>query len=58
MEIAWHYGGTCRVLAAAGKLIGANDLWIAAAALAHCHDVVSNNHDDFRRIPGLIVEGF
>jgi len=58
MEIAWHYGETYRLLSAAGKLIGANDLWIAAAALAHGHGVVTNNTDEFRRVPGLTVEAF
>lgn len=58
MEIAWHYGEIYRALAAAGQLIGANDLWIAAAALAHGHGLVTNNSDEFRRIPGLIVETF
>lgn len=58
MEIAWYYGETYRVLAAAGKLIGANDLWIAATALAHDHGVVTNNLEVFRRVPGLAVETF
>ncbi len=58
MEIAWHYGETYRALAAAGKLIGGNNLWIAATALAHGHGVVTNNLDEFRRIPGLMVEAF
>ncbi len=57
-EIAWHYGETYRALAAKGQLIGGNDLWIAATALAHGFGVVTNNADEFRRVPGLAVEGF
>jgi tRNA(fMet)-specific endonuclease VapC len=40
-EIAWHYGKTYRALAANGQLIGGNDLWIAATALAHGCGVVT-----------------
>ena len=58
MEIAWHYGEIYRALAAKGQLIGANDLWIAATALAHGFGVVTNNHDEFSRVPGLAVETF
>ena len=58
MEIAWHYGEIYRALAAKGQLIGANDLWIAATALAHGFGVVTNNQDEFSRVPGLAVETF
>ncbi len=58
MEVAWHYGEIYRALAAKGQLIGANDLWIAATALAHGFGVVTNNQDEFSRVPGLVVEGF
>lgn len=58
MEIAWHYGEIYRVLAAQGRLIGANDMWIAATALAHGFGVVTNNRDEFSRVPGLAVEAF
>ena len=57
-EIAWHYGETYRALAAKGQLIGGNDLWIAATALAHGFGVVTNNTKEFRRVPGLTVEEF
>ena len=58
MEVAWHYGEIYRSLAAKGQLIGANDLWIAATALAHGFDVVTNNQDEFSRVPGLAVGTF
>ena len=57
-EVAWHYGEIYRTLAAAGRLIGANDLWIAATAVAYNHRLVTENHNDFRRVPGLAVEAF
>ena len=58
MEVAWHYGEIYRALAAKGQLIGGNDLWIAATALAHGFGIVTNNADEFRRVPGLTVETF
>jgi tRNA(fMet)-specific endonuclease VapC len=57
-EIAWHYGEIYRDLAAKGELIGGNDLWIAATALAHSFGLVTSNIDEFRRVPGLVVERF
>ena len=58
MKIAWQYGELYRALAAGGQLIGTNDLWIAATALAHGHSIVTNNVDEFSRVPGLMVEMF
>ncbi len=40
---------------AAGQRIGANDLLIAASALAHGHAVLTHNLRDFEREPGLVV---
>ena len=57
-EIAWRYGEIYRHLAARGQLIGANDMWIAATALAHGYGLVTSNRDEFGRVPGLVVEGF
>lgn len=54
-EIAWHYGEIYRKLAAKGRLIGANDLWIASTAVAHSHALVTNNEAEFRRVAGLRV---
>lgn len=58
IEIAWVYGEIYRQLAAKGALIGANDMWIAATALASGYGLVSNNVEEFRRIPDLVVETF
>lgn len=43
-------------LAADGRLIGAHDLWLAAAALAHGLTLATANIRDFDRVPGLAVE--
>lgn len=42
-------------LIAAGRLISQHDLWIAASALAYGLGVVTHNHRDFSRVPGLRV---
>lgn len=54
-EVSWQYGEIYRNLAPKGQLIGANDLWIAATALAHGMSVVTNNKEEFERVPGLDV---
>lgn len=41
-----------------GKPIGANDLWIAAHALALDATLVTANEREFRRVPGLRVENW
>jgi tRNA(fMet)-specific endonuclease VapC len=43
-------------LARAGRLIGAHDLWLAAAALAHGLTLATANVREFGRVPGLVVE--
>lgn len=52
-DVAWRYGRTFRYLRANGLLIGSNDLWIAATALAAGMPVVTRNLDEYRRVPGL-----
>lgn len=58
LDISWQYGELHRHLAAAGALIGANDLWIAATALVHGAPLVTNNTAEFSRVPQLVVAGF
>jgi tRNA(fMet)-specific endonuclease VapC len=58
IEISWHYGDAYRALSSKGLLIGGNDLWIAATALAHGHGVVTSNAAEFGRVPGLRVLSF
>lgn len=43
-------------LAKAGKIIGMNDLWIAATCVCHDLKLVTYNVREFKRIPGLEVE--
>jgi len=50
-----HYARVTGYLRRQKLLIGANDLWIAAAALAHDLPVVTSNIDHFNRVPGLRV---
>jgi tRNA(fMet)-specific endonuclease VapC len=52
---AWHYREIFRYLKKRGELIGANDLWIAAAALRHNEPLVTRNARDFQRVPGLQI---
>lgn len=54
-EVSWHYGKTYRYLQENGRLIGANDLWIAATALAYAIPLVTRNRRHFRRIPDLLL---
>ena len=56
-DAAWHYGCQFRALASGSQLIGGNDLWIAATALAHQLPVATGNTDEFRRVEGLSVVG-
>jgi len=57
-DVAWRYGRTFRYLRDQGLLIGTNDLWIAATALAHDMPVVTRNVVDFERVPGLEVKSY
>ena len=54
-DVGWEYGQASRYLKANGAVIGGNDLWIAATALAHGVPVVTRNARHFRRVPGLEV---
>ena len=56
-EAAWHYGNQYRALAGRGELIGSNDLWIAATALAHELPLATGNVQEFERVRGLTVVG-
>ncbi len=54
-EVCWEYGRAYRYLRDNGRLIGANDLWIAATGLAYRLPVVTRNVRHYRRVPGLRV---
>ncbi|WP_269524010.1 type II toxin-antitoxin system VapC family toxin [Coraliomargarita parva] len=57
-RVDWEYGQAYRFLQANGLLIGGNDLWIAATALAHGCPVVTANQEHFGRVPNLEVWGY
>lgn len=42
-------------LQAAGEIIGAHDLWIAATALTHGLTLATSNPSEFRRVPALEI---
>ncbi len=50
-----HYGALRAHLERAGQIIGANDMLIAAQALAHDLTLVTDNLGEFKRVPGLKV---
>jgi tRNA(fMet)-specific endonuclease VapC len=52
------YGTTRADLAAKGEMIGNNDLWIAAHALAAGMTLVTSNEKEFRRVRGLKVQNW
>jgi len=45
-------------LAATGATIGPNDLWLAAAAVAHGLALATGNIREFNRVTGLVVEAW
>ena len=54
-ETALTYGGLTRALRRQGRLIGTNDLWIAAACVRHGLPLVTANPAEFSRVDGLTV---
>ncbi|HKH98140.1 MAG TPA: type II toxin-antitoxin system VapC family toxin [Candidatus Sulfotelmatobacter sp.] len=58
-ESAAETYGTIRAeLESKGEMIGNNDLWIAAHALAAGLTLVTNNEKEFRRVRGLKVQNW
>lgn len=55
---ALSYGSIRAQLEREGRPVGANDLLIAATALAADVTLVTRNLEEFRRIPGLRVEAW
>lgn len=53
-----HYGEILAGLQREGRVIGVNDLWIAAQARAQSLTLVSNNIREFERVPGLALENW
>jgi tRNA(fMet)-specific endonuclease VapC len=57
-SVAEHYADIRADLAAKGKPIGNNDLWIAAHARSLDAILVSNNIKEFERVEGLKLENW
>ena len=57
-KIAGHYADVGVKLERLGTPIGADDLFITAHALALGATLVTDNEDEFRRVPGLVVENW
>ncbi len=56
--VAEHYAQIRHDLSAKGKIIGSNDLWLAAHARANDWVMVTNNEKEFVRVDGLRVENW
>lgn len=57
-EAGWTYGAIRAALSKKGRLIGPNDLWIAAHALTLGLTLVTNNARELSRIEQLNVENW
>ncbi len=57
-RVAEIYGREVRRLRRTGKLIGTNDLWIAATALEKSAPLVTRNLEHFARIKNLQLQGY
>lgn len=57
-SVASHYAEITADLAQRGNLIGVNDRWIAAQALAENLVLVSANTSEFSRVKGLRLENW
>jgi tRNA(fMet)-specific endonuclease VapC len=57
-EAAPHYAKIRADLKTRGTMIGANDLFIAAHARSLGLTLVTNNTDEFKRVPNLMLENW
>ena len=57
-DAGYSYGAVRAELEAEGRMIGNNDLWIAAHAKAAKLVLVTNNEREFRRVSGLKIENW
>jgi tRNA(fMet)-specific endonuclease VapC len=55
LEVGRIHADIWAQLEAAGDLVGAHDLWIAATALANGLSIATSNARDFERIPGVAL---
>lgn len=57
-DVDYHYASLRTFLEKKGKPISAHDMLIAAHALALNATLITNNENEFNRIPGLAVENW
>lgn len=57
-ECAVQYARIRAYLEAKGHPVSSNDYMIAATAIAHSAVLVTNNVDEFKRVPGLSIESW
>jgi tRNA(fMet)-specific endonuclease VapC len=57
-EAAGIYGAIRAGLEVKGRIIGANDIWIAAHAKARNLTLVTNNEREFKRVSGLKIQNW
>ena len=57
-EVSESYGIVRAALEKKGRIIGSNDLWIAAHAMALGVTLATNNEREFLRVTGLSVENW
>ncbi len=58
LAIAEHYALLHSALRTTGGLIGPNDLWIAATAVAHRLPLLTRNAKEYSRVPDLRIEAY
>jgi len=56
--VADKYADITRALRAGGKMIGSNDLWIAATAIERDMALVTRNAAEFSRVPALRIKSY
>jgi tRNA(fMet)-specific endonuclease VapC len=52
------YAAANAELRAARRMIGPNDLWVAATAKAHALPLITRNAEEFRRVEGVTVVAY
>lgn len=57
-EAGTHYGHVRALLVSQGRLIGINDMWIAAHALSLGVPLITHNRSEFSRVPELEVDSW
>ena len=58
MAIAERYAALHSILRRSGRLIGPNDLWIAATAAVHELPILTRNITEYGRVPELRIETY